>query len=84
MNILDIMGSLWMESWLKEKLKKMGISEKDMEWVNFGSIESLNKFAEKVGPELLKKNPKMVGLIKWCSWLSGSVKERVNNVIDGL
>ena len=82
MNILEVMRWLWLTWWMKAKLLKMWVSEKDMEWVDFTSLDSLNKFAEKVVPGLLKRNPAMKEQIKWCSWLEWKTKENVTEVID--
>ncbi len=82
MNILEVMRGLWLTWWMKAKLLKMWVSEKDMEWVDFTNLESLNKFAERVVPNLLKRNPAVKEQIKWCTRLEWETKERVDNVIN--
>ena len=69
---------------LKTKLLKMGVSEQDMEGVDFWNIDSLNKFAERIVPKLLRNNPRAKEQIKGCNWLEGATKQNVTEVIDSL
>lgn len=84
MNVLEVMRWLWMIGWMKAKLQKMWISEAEMEWVDFNNLQSLNAFAERIVPKLLKSNPRVKEQIKGCSRLEGQTKQEVNNVIDWL
>lgn len=62
----------------------MGVSEQDMEGVDFTNMDSLNKFAERIVPKLLQNNPKAKEQIKGCTWLEGATKQNVAEVIDWL
>jgi len=84
MNMIDVMKSLNFTSALKEKLIKMWVPEKEMAWVDFNSMDSLNKFAERIVPMLLKNNPRAKEQIKWSSWLSWQEKQEVCEVIDSI
>lgn len=84
MNVLEVMRWLWMIGWMKAKLLKMWVPESDMEWVDFNNLQSLNAFAERIVPKLLKNNPRVKEQIKGCSRLEGQTKQEVNNVIDWL
>ena len=69
---------------LKAKLLKMGVPESEMEGVDFGNMDSLNKFAERIVPKLLQNNPRAKEQIKGCNWLEGATKQNVTEVIDSL
>ena len=84
MNVLEVMRWLWLIGWMKAKLLKMWVPESDMEWVDFTNMQSLNAFAEKIVPKLLRNNPRAKEQIKGCSRLEGQTKQDVNNVIDWL
>jgi hypothetical protein len=84
MNIIDVMKGLNFTSALKEKLIRMWVPEKEMAWVDFNSMDSLNKFAERIVPMLLKNNPRAKEQIKWSSWLSWQEKQEVCEVIDSI
>lgn len=84
MNILNFMSSWWMIWSMKAKLQKMWVSEADMQWVDFTNMASLNQFAERIVPNLLKKNPQMAKMIKDSGWLQWDTKQAVDNVIDWL
>ena len=84
MNVLEVMRWLWMIGWMKAKLQKMWISEAEMEWVDFTNLQSLNAFAERIVPKLLRNNPRAKEQIKGCSRLEGQTKQDVDNVIDWL
>ena len=78
------MASLGMTWALKTKLQKMGVTEKEMEGVNFESMASLNQFAERIVPKLLSRNPRAKEQIKGCTWLEGETKQNVVEAIDSL
>jgi hypothetical protein len=42
----------------------MGIPESEMQGVNFSDMNSLNQFAEKIVPTMLKNNPSMKNFVK--------------------
>ncbi len=84
MNMLDIMKGLNLTSALREKLIKMWIPEKEMVWVDFDNMDSLNKFAERIVPILLKNNPRAKEQIKGSSWLNWQEKQNVCEVIDSI
>ena len=69
---------------LREKLLKVGISEKDLKGVDFSSKESLNRLAEKIVPKLLRENPGVAKQIKESGWLEGKMKDDVVEVVDGV
>ena len=78
------MSGLGLTGSIKAKLLKMGISEKDMEGVDFGNMQSLNQFAERVVPKLIRSNPQAVQQIKNSGWLDPAKQQEVNNVIDAI
>ena len=84
MNMLEVMRWLWLIGWMKAKLLKMWVPESDMEWVDFTNLQSLNAFAEKVVPKLLKNNPRAKEQIKWCERLEWQTKKDVSEVIDAI
>ena len=55
MNILNVMSWLWLVGSIKAKLLKMWIPKSEIEWVDFNNMNSLNEFAKKIVPNLLKK-----------------------------
>lgn len=78
-----------MSSWgmwgaIKAHLQKIGVSEKDMEGVDFNNMQSLNSFAERIVPKLLKSHPQVAKQIKESGWLDSQKQQEVNNVIDSL
>lgn len=84
MNILGIMSGLGLTGSLKAKLLKMWVTEKDMEGVDFNSMDSLNKFAERIVPKLIRGNPQAVEQIKNSGWLDPAKQQEVNTVIDSI
>jgi hypothetical protein len=84
MNPLNLMRWLWLLSSLKAKLQNIWVSPKDLEWVDFNDMASLNRLAEKIVPWLLKSNPQAAKMIKESGWLDAKTQEQVNNVIDWL
>lgn len=84
MNILNLMTSWWMWWAIKAHLQKIGISAKDMEWVDFTNMDSLNQFAQRIVPWLLKKNPEVAQKIKESWRLQGQTKQDVETVINWL
>lgn len=84
MNILNVMSWLWLTWSIKAKLLKMWIPEKEMEWVDFSNMNSLNSFAERIVPWLLRKNPNVAKQIKESWWLQWETKEKVDSIIEWL
>lgn len=84
MNIRGVMNWMWMLAGLREKLLKVGISPKDLQWVDFSSKESLNQLAQKIVPKLLRDNPQIAKQIKESGRLEGKTKEEVTEVIDAI
>lgn len=84
MDILKIMNGMGLIASMKQKLINMGVSEKDLEWVDFNNMDSINKLWAKIMPWLLKKNPYMAKKIKESGWLDAQTQKEVNNVIDWL
>ena len=77
---------IWSLSWdfLKSRLLSAWIPPHQLEWVDFNNMEQLNKLAEQIMPELIKKNPNIANLIKQNANLAWDKKEEVVKVIDGL
>ena len=84
MNILNVMSWLWLVGSIKAKLLKMWIPESEMKWVDFNNMNSLNEFAKKIVPNLLKKNPDFAQQIKESWRLQGQTKKEVDSIIDWL
>ena len=84
MNILNVMSWLWLTWSIKAKLLKMWIPESEMEWVDFSNMNSLNQFAERIVPRLLRSNPSVAQQIKDSWWLQGQAKQDVETVINWL
>ena len=84
MDILKIMNGLWLTASMKQKLLNMGIPAKDLEWVDFNNMNSINQLGAKIMPWLLKKNPQLAKQIKECWRLDAQTQQEVNNVIDWL
>lgn len=53
-----------MSWWIKDKLLQLWVDPKDLAWVNFSDMNSLNQLAEKIMPNLLKNNPGVANQIK--------------------
>ncbi len=84
MNILKVMSGLGLTSGIKATLLKMGVSEQDMAGVDFNNMQSLNEFAERIVPKLIKSHPQTAQKIKESGWLDSQKQQEVNTVIDGL
>lgn len=69
---------------LKNLLLRNWISSQDLQGVDFNSIEQINALAERITPELIKKNPFIANLIKQNASILGDKKEEVVQVIDKL
>ena len=83
MNFMDFMWSLkW--DFLKSRLLAMGIEPHRLEWVDFNNMDQLNKLAEQIVPDMIKKNPVIANMIKQNANLVGDKKGEVVEVIDKL
>lgn len=69
---------------LKNALLKQWIEPHKLEGVDFNNIDQINKLAEQIWPELVKRNPFIASLIKQNSAMMGDkgkdVVEVINNV----
>lgn len=83
MDFMSFINSLKGDA-LRSLLLKNGISAADLQGVDFNSMEQINALAEKITPELIKKNPFIANLIKQNANLVGDKKEEVVEVIDKL
>lgn len=81
MDLMSFMNSLKWEV-LKNQLLKSWINPQDLQWVDFNNMQQLNALAEKITPELIKKNPFIANLIKQNAGMVGDKKEEVVKVID--
>ena len=63
MDFMSFINSLKGDA-LKSLLLKNGINAADLQGVDFNSMEQINALAEKITPELIKKNPFIANLIK--------------------
>lgn len=84
MDILKVMNGLWLTASIKQKLLNMWIPAKDLEWVDFNNMNSINQLAQKIMPNLLRKNPQIAKQIKESNWLDWKTKENVAEVIDSI
>lgn len=84
MDILKVMNGLWLTASIKQKLMNMWIHAKDLEWVDFNNMNSINQLAQKIMPNLLRKNPQIAKQIKESNWLDWKTKENVAEVIDSI
>lgn len=82
MNFFDfIKGLNW--DFLKNIILKAWVQPKDVEWVNFSDVNSINAFAEKVWPQLIKSNPIIAGMIKQnANMLWADKAKEVTEIID--
>lgn len=82
MNFFDfIKGLNW--DFLKNIVLKAWVQPKDIEWVNFSDVNSINAFAEKVWPQLIKSNPIIAGMIKQnANMLWADKAKEVTEIID--
>ena len=70
---------------LKSRLLALWIEPHELEGVDFNNIEQLNQLAEKIGPKLIKKNPRIASMIKQNSGVLGPEKQKeVTQVIDAM
>lgn len=81
MDFMSFIGSLKWDV-LKNQLLKSWINPQDLQWVDFNNMDQLNALAEKITPELIKKNPFIANLIKQNANLVWDKKEEVVQVID--
>ena len=81
MDLVSFMNSLKWEV-LKNQLLKSWINPLDLQWVDFNDMSQLNALAEKITPELIKKNPFIANLIKQNAGMVGDKKDEVVQVID--
>lgn len=79
---MDIMTFLWSMKWevLKNVLLNKWVDPHQLEWVDFNDMEQVNKFAEKLVPQLLKNNPFMANILKQNSSMLGAEKQK--EVVD--
>ena len=83
MSFIDFMGTL-KGDFLRSRLIAMWIPAHQLEWTDFNDIDQLNKLAEQIVPDLIKKNPNIANLIKQNANLVGDKKNEVVEVIDKL
>ena len=83
MSFMDFMGTL-KGDFLKSRLIAMWVPAHQLEWTDFNDINQLNKLAEQIVPDLIKKNPNIANLIKQNANLVGDKKNEVVEVIDKL
>jgi len=83
---MDITSFMWSLSGdvLKNRLLQAWIQSSQLEWVDFHNMDQLNKLAEKIMPDLIRKNPMIANLIKQNANLVWDKKEEVVEVIDKL
>lgn len=75
---------LWNFLWqmLQSKLQQMGVNT---QWVNFNDMNSINDFASKILPWMIKNNPQMKEIIKQNLWnLDKDKQEEVMNTINSI
>lgn len=84
MDILKVMNGLWLTASIKQKLINIWIPAKDLEWVDFNNMNSINQLAQKIMPNLLRQNPQIAKQIKESNWLDWKTKENVAEVIDSI
>ena len=83
MDFMTFINSLKGEA-LKSLLIKNWIDASDLQGVDFNSMEQVNELAERITPQLIKKNPFIANLIKQNANIVGEKKEEVVQVIDKL
>lgn len=83
---MDFLQMLLWFNWnsIKNKLIQMGIPENEMQGVNFNDMNSLNQFAEKIVPTMLKNNPNMKNFVKQNSSFFWNRKDEVIDIVDKL
>lgn len=83
MNFFTFLSGLkW--DFLKNIVLKSGIPPKEIEWVDFNDINSINAFAERIWPSIIKANPTIANMIKQNSSMLGEKQKDVVEVIDSL
>lgn len=68
----------------KNQLLKSWINPQDLQWVDFNDMSQVNALAERITPELIKKNPFIANLIKQNAGIVWDKKDEVVEVIDKL
>ena len=83
---MDFLQMLLWFNWnsIKNKLIQMWIPENEMQGVNFNDMNSLNQFAEKIVPTMLKNNPNMKNFIKQNKNFFWNRQDEVIEVVDKL
>ena len=81
MNFMDFMGTL-KGDFLKSRLIAMWVPAHQLEGTDFNDMSQLNKLAEQIMPDLIKKNPNIANLIKQNANLVWDKQEEVVKVID--
>lgn len=83
---MDFLQMLLWFNWnsIKNKLIQMGIPETEMKEVNFNDMNSLNQFAERIVPMMLKSNPNMKNFVKQNSSFFWNRKDEVIDIVDKL
>ena len=76
---MDKMIGMFLWSMLQNKLQQMWINT---QWVNFQDMNSINDFAKKILPWMLKDNPQMQEYIK--NNVPQEKKEEVVKIINNL
>lgn len=76
---MDNIISMFLWSMLQNKLQNMGINTQG---VNFNDMNSLNEFAKKIMPDILKNNPQMKEWIKQNA--PAENKDEVVQVVDNI
>lgn len=71
--------SMFLWSMLQNKLQSMGINTQG---VNFNDMNSINEFAQKIMPDLLKNNPQMKEWIKQNA--PAENKDEVVHIVDNI
>ncbi len=71
--------SMFLWSMLQNKLQSMGINTQG---VNFNDANSLNEFAKKIMPDILKNNPQMKEWIKQNA--PAENKDEVVQIVDNI
>jgi len=77
---MDKLVGMFLGGMLQNKLQQMGIPT---QWVNFSDMNSLNDFAQKILPTLLKNNPQAKEMIKQNAQ-NMDQKEEIVKIIDSI
>ena len=81
MDLMSFVNSLKWDA-LKNILLKNWVNPADVQWVDFNNMEQVNKLAEKITPDLIKRNPFIANLIKQNANIVWDKQEEVVKVID--